>query len=492
MGLLFNTNFHKGSYISRQGYVGTNTNGSFARTTAGLAWDSSATARIDYDTVSLGTTHTFVINYTRSTSGVAIFFTDTAEADGVLFLNSTDLRYRAGGHNISFSGSGDTLNSFNQLIITRSGTAVNCYLNNSLYDAEQTLGGDVAFDLDLIGHATTSLVGYLANIEVHDNIFTSQERSNAYRDFLAAAPKITEKLPGSLPEMKATSPNDPNLLVAYNCVPANGSLVDISNNEVPATLSGGIITTKDGISLDGINDFVSVNITLTPAGTVKTIAFRIKLATTTEMIYEGQSNDIIILANAGTLTASDYDTIYVDGVEAATVVAGQWHNVVITSSTVVDNNTPSIGYNSGTFNYGKFELEDFMVSSEEWDLTKVQKYHNSFADVVKLAEDFRWDPVSSNLPRAWFTDSGTFITSEDATGKYISCSATGTASISGVDLAQYVDNGFIKEIDGDLTADAGDTVDNASSVAYANDKLTLTMNTGEKVRNIIITEAAEA
>jgi len=261
-------------------------------------------------------------------------------------------------------------------------------------------------------HAPT---GNIQKVVFYDHPLTEKERSDVYRSFLQAAPLISEKFPKYGPWNKPHDTSryqDEGLLLHYNMIKSVGErLVDISDNE-DSGVAHGPIASLPGLKFDGVDDYVSVNLPLTPAATVKTIAFRIKLATTTEMIYEGQSNDILIQANAGTLEYSDFDKAYINGMESDIVYADRWMNVVVTSSTAVDNNTPSIGYNSTLFTYGAFEIENFQVWSEEFTERMAKDYSNGFARNT-LSDDFLYEGVD-NTPREWRSPEGTYIVREMA------------------------------------------------------------------------------
>ncbi len=91
----------------------------------------------------------------------------------------------------------------------------------------------------------------------------------------------------------------------------------------------------------------------------------------------------------------------------------------------------------------------------------------------------------------WQVSSGTFTVTEDSTGTYIECSANGVIQYTGVDLSVYHENGFIKRIVGDISGDQGDTVDNATNIAWVNNSLSVTLTTGQKLYDLVITKGEE-
>ena len=367
------------------------------------------------------------------------------------------------------------LNKWQQITLTRESDGTCAFYHNGVdVTSDAVSATPTAGTNTIIGNLTSSNTwdGLIAKAEIHDKIFTLEEIAQEYNSFLTSWSLSEELYPRYGSWNKPTDMSryqGLGLLLHYNMIRSTGdAMVDISDSEAPGT-SNGCIDTLAGLKWDGEDDHLAVNLSLAPAATVKTIAFRIKLDTTSEQIYEGQSNDILILANAGTLEASDWDNIYINGVENSTVYADKWMNVVITSSTVVDNNTPSIGYNSGTFDYGAFEMEDFQMWSTEWSAEEVAEYSNGFVRVV-LAEKLTYAPVGSNLPVGWQKESGTFSVKEDSTGKYISCDAAGDIKLTGRNLS----NAFIKKAEGSdfsLSASANGLVAN--------------METEGKLRNVI-------
>jgi len=310
------------------------------------------------------------------------------------------------------------LNKWNHVVVTRTAAGIaTIYINGIDETFSSASGTPVVGSTNLIigtnDGQTRTFDGLIVKAEIHDHLFTAKEIADEYKLFLNSAPIISEKFPKYGPWNKPHDTSryqDEGLLLHYNMIKSVGErLVDISDNE-DSGVAHGPIQSLQGLKCDGVDDYVSVNLPLTPAATVKTIAFRIKLATTTEMIYEGQSNDLLILANAGTLQASDYDKIYVNGVESDTVLADKWMNVVVTSSTVVDNNTPSLGYNSGTFDYGCFEIEDFQIWSTEWTDQDVKNHNNGFVRNT-LVDDLSYEGVG-NTPRSWRSPEGTYTVQE--------------------------------------------------------------------------------
>jgi hypothetical protein len=79
-------------------------------------------------------------------------------------------------------------------------------------------------------------------------------------------------------------------------------------------------------------------------------------------------------------------------------------------------------------------------------------------------------------------ESGSFRGSQDSSGDYLECVSGGSFSLYGIDLENLIENGYISEISGDLSGDAGGTVSSAASIFWSNNKLIFTMTGGQKVR----------
>jgi hypothetical protein len=180
-----------------------------------------------------------------------------------------------------------------------------------------------------------------------------------------------------------------------------GQLLDISGNGNHGTINGGAILTKDGMKFDGVDDKVTIG----DIENVKTIALRVKLNSTSEKILEGQANDILVYSNAGTLSYSDFDNAYVNGVDSDTVVSGQWINVVITSSTDVDCSALTLALNNTT--YGNLEISDVRFYSDEKDSDWAKAYHNSFI-TPQIIEDFQNYPVGDTSPKGFVQGTGSY------------------------------------------------------------------------------------
>ena len=122
------------------------------------------------------------------------------------------------------------------------------------------------------------------------------------------------------------------------------------------------------LKLDGTNEYVDIG---TGPGSVNSITFWVKPATTTEYFINLTSNTDYIWSNAGTVTASGLSapTIYVDGVQTTTITANTWHHVAIVTSTSENASNFDIGRTQDT-NYLEGEIDE--VKLFDYALTRAQ------------------------------------------------------------------------------------------------------------------------
>jgi len=416
-----------GSYISRpDGTVSVNTAGVFTRGDKGLCWYNDGTAKIARPSA---------ITLSRQSATIEIWFKGwdatnslirfllAYNSDTLSYCGQVTARFRLESNTnadywLSVTPSNIIDNVWYHLLIIADGGTVNSYLNNRLYDT-QTPADDVTFDT--IGASSTSAYnydGYIAKVILDDEPYTAQQRANAYEKFLKASPRGIELYPKPvLPERKPTDLSryvDAGLCLAHNMIPSSGNLlVDTSNQNAPGAIDGAT-EILEGLSFDGKDDSAAINLSLALAATVKTICFRIKFASLTEMIHDGDaSGSLIIDTNAGTLQYPAYDNAFIDGVDTDTIFADQWTDVVITSSTAVDNNTPTLGRTTAAaFTYGKFEIADLQYWSVEFTLQDAKDYHNSFVKPVLGRIPSVYDPVGSTWPFGMVQGTGSYIVDE--------------------------------------------------------------------------------
>lgn len=131
-----------------------------------------------------------------------------------------------------------------------------------------------------------------------------------------------------------------------------GTAKDISDNANDGTVSGGVKFKRVGAELDGTDG----KIDLGDVGNIQEISGWFKFATTSEdMVLTDTGADIAAVSGTITYTTLTATATLVDGVASTTIVAGQWHFIVMQFSTE-DANNFELG-TDGT-NFGNIEVRD--------------------------------------------------------------------------------------------------------------------------------------
>jgi len=250
MSLIFQTQFEKGSYIERwSGDAMTNVAGVIKRSSKGLAWyDPTGSANISPTIPALNRNAcTIVANvrgFRNDSNDYFIFGNDGGTALGYLGEKNSTLRLESDTNtdfwlNITPDAAqlAEMQNKFYQLILVADGGTVRSYLNNVQIDVRTPSDN---YTPDTISRLATGWSDFIQKIIIADHAFTEKERANAYRDFLNAGPRITEKYPKQLPEFKPTDLSRlvnsrigiPGANVSEKIV--NGTFDDASNWSIPA------------------------------------------------------------------------------------------------------------------------------------------------------------------------------------------------------------------------------------------------------------------
>jgi hypothetical protein len=83
--------------------------------------------------------------------------------------------------------------------------------------------------------------------------------------------------------------------------------------------------------------------------------------------------------------------------------------------------------------------------------------------------------------------SGSFQAKENASGTFVECLTDGTLQIQGVNLSEFIGNGWIQSLGGSLSAEAGQTVDDATNVSFTDNTLSIALTAGQIFSGIVIT-----
>jgi len=139
---------------------------------------------------------------------------------------------------------------------------------------------------------------------------------------------------------------------------------------------GGATGSDDGQELDNsklrtFKDFVSANsdlIDFGDCGNVKSLVMVINLDSTTQSFLQNNVNGVS--ASSGTLSYTDFDNAFVDGVDTNTITTG-WHCVIITSTTDVACSNLELGHIGAT--YGDFKCAYLATYSEDLSASQIQR-----------------------------------------------------------------------------------------------------------------------
>lgn len=157
-----------------------------------------------------------------------------------------------------------------------------------------------------------------------------------------------------------------------------------------------------------------------------------------------------------------------------------------------DNVTVGALTRSSTDSYLLGVIDSINIYRIARSIAKSKIDYNQFAGLARVVADFDFEGADglNKLPEGWLDD-GTAVVkvAEDIVSKYMECVTGGDMSLP-VDLSDDSENGFIAVLVGDLSDDAGKTVDDASNVSYGNNRLSFTLITGDKIRRIEVQRAA--
>jgi hypothetical protein len=109
-----------------------------------------------------------------------------SNVNNVIYINSSSsIRFNSGGAGIvTFTGSTFLTNESYDIVITRSGTSVNCYVNGLKYGDTATLASDNNFEIDRIGGYTGAYFeGEIEDLRIYNYAFTPQQAKDYHNSF---------------------------------------------------------------------------------------------------------------------------------------------------------------------------------------------------------------------------------------------------------------------------------------------------------------------
>ena len=320
-----------------------------------------------------------------------------------------------GGTTINAAASSITYgNDYHILALVAADGTVSFYINNVLSGTPADAGdlADITTANPLtIGNRSTAtdrtFDGLIRAVDILslDEADTDDKRAAIYN----------KGIPGSIyvPKRKFfyPAPRDlsrkTGLVGAWNMEATGGKVVDISGNGNDGVITGALDTEGvfgRALAFNGVAD----KVVLGNIGDVKSIALRCKLSSTTEAILEGAANAKRINAVAGTLGYTDFDNAFVNGVDTNTVVAGQWLNIVITSTTAVDMSAVTLALNNVT--YGALTIDECLFYDYELSAQEIKDHNNKYSAQVTIKEDFKDAGADGvvKLPEGWNVGTGDY------------------------------------------------------------------------------------
>jgi len=174
-------------------------------------------------------------------------------------------------------------------------------------------------------YADTYRLGFKGSvdlIEIYDGELTAEEVSLLYQSKLYQKPTLNSLL---------------------DITSARGVIEDKAGNSFT---NNGVEVVRDGSQW--VMKYSSANITASPSGSYKAVAFWLKPDSDTEQIIRIGSNDITV--SSGTLTASWADDIFVNGVAGTSITERKWQRVVVRVDTALNISSIDIGHTSSYYN----------------------------------------------------------------------------------------------------------------------------------------------
>jgi hypothetical protein len=251
---------------------------------------------------------------------------------------------------------------------------------------------------------------------------------------------------------KPTSLDRDKLVAAYNMIPSNNILKDISGNNNNGNITGSL-STKNGMRFNGIDNYITCPDNNLPIGSSPrtfNIIFKSSPNITDLYRYGNESNgermsftirDGYILSTVfghafgfpfindnkiHTLTIifpegetlSDKFIFYFDGVkQTPQTLVGTVRPV----NTVLTGNSYIGAYPPGS-DYSEVEIYTLEYYNRELKENEIEEFHNNYAKQVYFKDDFEYDNAS---PLGWTSSSGNFIVKNVNNQKMLTCEASG-------------------------------------------------------------------
>ena len=515
---VFEFNASKGETIDQVSKtIPTNTNVVFKRTEKGRAASFDGTADLNYGNLS-------DLNFIDGDFSVSYISKDIGSAENQRIISNGEFivagwevfdssgtitvrSYQSGTQN-SVIGNYTEDSLYHQGTITRTGATVNIYVDNVLIISSVAFVSPANYSGNaIIGRLESggyNHIGCIPSLKIYNHVLTTQEREALYQKFLNTqtieSPVVTNRdttvgnFDGQTNSILITSATGiingeftwmawikPNTILGYDTV--------ISRN------------TSQGLYLkNGELNYFYLSDNLSGASVV---------ANKWQHIVVRRNADDTLSFFIDTIEATNHPSMILDGpstdlrigndLQATTFFDGSMSDVRLYGTALSDAeiSTARNGLLVGSENYvyklnekgGTTAFDSIGSNNGTWT-NATNQYTNSRLNTILNSDGTNWNAdgvTQSNFVGDFKIDSGTFKVEEDTTGKKITCVTNGTLKYQGLDLSEFVGNGYIERIDGDLSSDAGDTVDNATNVSFASNELSIAMTAGQILRNMTIT-----
>lgn len=473
MAKIFDWDVRKGNYIDSVSRVnGMVTDLRFINERRGLIADfNGSTSKYDFSSSLSGS---FAINFWfksdgNSSSSVVIEGNNISSPS----FEGSDGAYRfylntSGGYKFLGATTSVIKNKWYNIVLNynESATTAELFVNGILVASDTSTLWSESMDNIYIGHrdpGTLYTDCKIGKVSIYDSSLIVDDINRLYKEFQNSYPYKEVNRPSYIDLKPTDLSNEDGLLAAYNMIPENGQVIDISGNGNEGTITG-CNTVVKGINFPRIDSkitFPSNNI-----GTVQTINFRWKA-------QFGSSRAIILHDTAG-----HYISIYPNGdfrwrlnfgtdnqISTFSLITGEYYSITYARSSTTWDLYVNGMYFSGTlaedydFIYSQLggysdsasynpigAIVDLQVYSRVLTNQEIQAYHDQFANQVYLKDKFIDEPVDSDHFSDWQVGSGVFkageevITVTEVSTALLNAGASGTTDWVDTDLDGLADN----------------------------------------------------
>ena len=239
-----------------------------------------------------------------------------------------------------------------------------------------TSTADITASAIKIGYNNTSyLNGFMDEVKFYNYALTAAQVSASYNT-VSGREGMAVKLGKGNPDGSSLS----NGLVGYwKMDESSSTAADSSGNALTLTNNG---TTTYGVgkfgnasTYNGTTQYLS---TATTISGVKTVAFWVNPASSTNNYINLITGTAYITSSSGTITATGFtsSSIYVNGVLNGTITASVWNHVVITTDTSIAANAFETGRANGSYLSSTSKLDDVRLYNRALSNTDVSTVYN--------------------------------------------------------------------------------------------------------------------